>query len=264
MRINKRTPFGQFYEEYQYFDEYLKLSKRRSLGLEQEMETAKASAFLIKKSKIKFNSILDAGCQTGHYLYTFRKQFGNDFSYIGIDGFSNHIKVAKKIWKNDKKASFYKYWIQDIKLKSKPLDISISINVFSHLPEINKALKQLNKYTKKLCIIRATIHDKSYRIQQVFNSKWSKLSNIKPENEFDKFGNPRSCNLFNVYSKEFFLNAVKKNFDKCEVKFVKDTFFDIKNINKAEKKSVPTKVINGMQVIDIMFRPNYWILIKKK
>ena len=67
-----------------------------------------------------------------------------------------------------------------------------------------------------------------------------------------------------VYSKEFFLNAVKKNFDKCEVKFVKDTFFDIKNINKAEKKSVPTKVINGMQVIDIMLRPNHWILIKKK
>ena len=263
MKINKKTPYGQYYEEYLYHNSYLNLSKKRSLGIANEMEAAKATAMLIKKSKIKFNSVLDAGCQSGHYLYTLRKRFGNEFSYTGIDGFENHIKAAKKIWQKDQKAKFYKCWIQKINIKASPHDISFSINVFTHLPEINKALKSLNKHTKKLCIIRTPIHEISYKIQQVYNSKWYKHTTVKPINEFDAFGNPRSCNLYNVYSKEFFTHAVKKNFDKCKVTFVKDTFFDAKNINKKEKKSHPTKVMNGMQITDIMIVPNCFVIIEK-
>ena len=52
MRINKNT-FGQFYEEYLYHEDYLQLSKRRSLGIEPEMEAAKATINILKNQKLK-------------------------------------------------------------------------------------------------------------------------------------------------------------------------------------------------------------------
>ena len=53
MKINKKTPYGQYYEEYLYHNVYLNLSKKRSLGIANEMEAAKATAMLIKKKQDK-------------------------------------------------------------------------------------------------------------------------------------------------------------------------------------------------------------------
>lgn len=262
MRINKKTPFGQFYEEYLYHEDYLQLSKRRSLGIEPEMEAAKATINILKKSKIKINSILDVGCQTGHYLYSFRKSYNQNLYYTGVDGFSNHINAAKKIWKGDKNSQFIKSWAQKIKLKKKS-DVSICINVFTHLPEINKSLKELNRLTNKICIIRTPIHNISYRIQQVYNRKWYRHSSVDPKFEFNLNGEPKSYNLFNVYSKEFFEYCIKKNFGNCKINFIKDTFFNPKKINKKTKKYLGTRVMNGLQVTDLMIVPNYFVVIIK-
>ena len=88
--------------------------------------------------------------------------------------------------------------------------MSICINVFTHLPEINKSLKELNRLTNKICIIRTPIHNISYRIQQVYNRKWYRHSSVDPKFEFNLNGEPKSYNLFNVYSKEFFEYCIKK------------------------------------------------------
>ncbi len=52
-----------------------------------------------------------------------------------------------------------------------------------------------------------------------------------------------NCNGFTVvhnYSPNNW--EIKKNFDKCKVTFVKDTFFDAKNINKKRRFKVNKKI----------------------
>ena len=47
----------------------------------------------------------------------------------------------------------------------------------------------------------------------VLNSKWFKYTKVNPENEFDKKGNPRVFEYFDVHSKDYFQSLIKK-FDK--------------------------------------------------
>ena len=52
MKINKKTPYGQYYEEYLYHNVYLNLSKKRSLGIANEMEAAKADVIADLETKV--------------------------------------------------------------------------------------------------------------------------------------------------------------------------------------------------------------------
>ena len=97
----------------------------------------------------------------------------------------------------------------------------------------------------------------------VFNNKWWKYTSVKPENEFDKKGNPRSFEYYDVHSKDYFSSVIKKYHKRAKISFVKDVFFSKKMINNPkEKKNIPTKVINDMQVTDLMIVPNYFVIIK--
>ncbi len=97
----------------------------------------------------------------------------------------------------------------------------------------------------------------------VFNNKWWKYTSIKPENEFDRKGNPRSFEYYDVHSKEYFSSVIKRFSKKAKISYVKDNFFSSRMINNPlEKKNIPTKVINNMQVTDLMIVPNYFVIIK--
>ena len=98
----------------------------------------------------------------------------------------------------------------------------------------------------------------------VLNSKWFKYTNVKPENEFDKKGNPRAFEYYDVHSFEYLESVVKNISPKSKIKFIKDTFFSKKNIqNKKEKKLNKTQVINGQQVSDLLILPHYFVVIEK-
>ena len=59
-------------------------------------------------------------------------------------------------------------------------------------------------------------------------------------------------------------SVVKKINPKSKIKFIKDNFFNKKLImNKKEKKLASTRVINGMQVADLLILPHHFVIIKK-
>jgi len=119
------------------------------------------------------------------------------------------------------------------------------------------------RVARKYLIIRTPIHNRSYRIQMVLNSKWFKFTNVLPKNEFDKEGNPRAYEYFDVHSKDYFKSVIKKIKPEAKISFIKDYFFSSKNIeNKKDKKLNKTKVINGMQVSDLMILPHHFVIIK--
>ncbi len=261
-----KKKFNQCYDISQKNVDYLNISIKRSLGKLPHMEVAKAYSHIINKIKNKKKdiTILDVGCLSGHFNYTFTKKLKNKFTYTGIDPWKLHIDAANKIWKKEKSVNFQVGWAQKIPYEKDNFDFVICSNVLTHIPEITRPLKEMLRVTKKYLILRTPIHDKSYRIQMVLNSKWFKYTNIKPENEFDKKGNPRVYEYYDVHSKDYLYSVIKNLHRKAKVKFIKDTFFTKKGINnKKEKKLNKTKIINGMQVSDLLILPHHFVIIEK-
>jgi len=259
----KKT-YSQCHDVSEKNTDYLNVSIKRSKGLLPDMEVAKAYSKIISDLKIKDFSLLDVGCLTGHFYKTFNLKIKSNINYYGIDPFKLHINAAKEIWKKNKKVNFKLGWAQKIPFNKKKFDIVICSNVLTHIPEINTPLREMIRVAKKYVILRTPIHDKSYRIQMVLNSKWFKNTNIKPENEFDLKGNPRAYEYYDVHSKDYLKSVIYKIHKRAKIKIIKDTFFSKKNIqNKKEKKSYGTKVIEGSQVYDnILLLPHHFVIIK--
>lgn len=256
--------FNQCYDVSERNKDYLNISIKRSKGQLPDMEVAKAYAKILNKIKEKKLSILDVGCLTGHFNKTFEKYLNKNYSYTGIDPWKIHIDAAKRIWGKNKRTNFKLGWAQNLPFNKSEFNVVICSNVLTHIPEINTPLKEMLRVTKKFLILRTPVHDKSYRIQMVLNSKWFKYTNVKPENEFDKKGNPRAFEYYDVHSFEYLESVVKNISPKSKIKFIKDTFFSKKNIqNKKEKKLNKTQVINGQQVSDLLILPHYFVVIEK-
>ena len=258
-----KKKYNQCFDICERNSQYLKLSIDRSKGKLPEMEVAKAYSKIISQLKLKNFSILDVGCLTGHFYLSLKKRINKKFTYFGIDPWKNHINAAKRIWNKDNNADFKLGWAQKIPHKKK-FDVVICSNVLTHIPEITVPLKEMLRVTNKYLILRTPIHDKSYRIQMVLNSKWFKFTNVLPDNEFDSKGNPQVYEYFDVHSKDFLKSVIKKINPNTKIRFIKDTFFSSKNImNKKEKKLTSTEVIKGMQVADLLILPHHFVIIKK-
>ena len=260
-----KKKYNQCYDISERNKDYLNISINRSKGKLPDMEVAKAFSKMLKKMKSKNLSILDVGCLTGHFNRTFEKYLNRKFTYTGIDPWKIHIDAAKKVWKNSKNTFFKIGWAQKIPFENSNFDVVICSNVLTHIPEIKKPLKEMLRTTKKFLILRTPVHDKSYRIQMVLNSKWFKYTKVKPENEFDNKGQPRVYEYYDVHSFDYLKSTIKKISPKCKIKFIKDTFFSKKNIeNKKEMKKVnKTTIINGQQVSDLLILPHYFVVIEK-
>lgn len=261
-----KKKYNQCYDVSERNKDYLNVSINRSKGKLPHMEVAKAYSQIINKlSKTKSISILDVGCLTGHFNRTFSKMLNMKYSYTGIDPWDIHINAAKKIWKYTSNINFKKGWAQKIPFKKNEFDIVISSNVLTHIPEIRKPLREMLRTTRRFLILRTPVHDKSYRIQMVLNSKWFKYTNVKPSDEFDRFGNPRVYEYYDVHSKDYLESVIKRISPNCSIKFIKDNFFSKRNIqNKKEKKLNKTMIINGQQVADLLILPHYFVIIEKK
>ena len=106
------------------------------------------------------------------------------------------------------------------------------------------------------------VYDVSYKIQLVYNNKWWKYTKVKPLDEFDKKGNPRSFSYFNIHSKDYLISLIKRINPKSKIKFIKDNKFS-KNIMSSKKmrKDSYVTVINGEQYSGCLMQPHYFIII---
>ena len=143
-------------------------------------------------------------------------------------------------------------------------DITFCSNVLLHLPGIKKPLEELLKVTRKKLILRTVVYDVSYKIQLVYNNKWWKYTNVRPIDEFDEKGNPRSFSYFNIHSKDYLISLIKKIAPRAKIKFIKDNKFSAKNILKSrknEKRPLATNVVNGEQYSGCLMQPHYFIIV---
>ena len=239
---------------------------KRAIGKFPEMETSKAMAKILNKEVIKGDKILDVGCASGHFLRSLNRVIKKKFLYTGLDPYEIFLKKARLAWKKNENANFLKGNIYNLPIKKNEFDISYSSNVFIHLNNIEKPLRELLRVTKKVVVIRTVLYDVSYKIQLVYNNKWWKNINVKPENEFDNKGNPRAYSFFNIHSKDYFLSLIKKINKNAFVEIIKNNFFMKKNISKSvknEKRPLATRIINGEQFSGCIMQPHYFVIIRK-
>jgi ubiquinone/menaquinone biosynthesis C-methylase UbiE len=258
--------YGLCLEEYQKNKVQADVYYKRAIGAYPEMESSKAIAKFVKKYVKNNYSILDVGCACGQYFRSLNRTIKKNFTYTGVDPYDIFLDKAKKAWRNYKNVSFKKGNIFKLPFKNGEFDIVICNNVLLHIPNLIKPIKELLRVAKRTVIIRTHIHDKSYRIQLVYNNKWWKYTNVKPKNEFDKKGNPRSFSYFDVVSEDYFKSIVLKPYPKAKIVINEDNFFNAKLINKSSKKEKrpgATKIVNGMQVSDLLILPNKIVEINK-
>ena len=252
--------------EYTKYNNNAKFYYNREVGKFPEMEVSKAMAKIIKKYIKKDEKVLDVGCATGHFYRSLKREIKESFYYTGCDPYKIFLDFAIKAWKNDKKASFKKGNIYNLPFKKNSFDICFSSNVLLHLPDISKPIKELLRVTKKKLILRTVVYDVSYKIQLVYNNKWWKNTKVKPIDEFDKRGNPRSFSYFNIHSKDYLQALINKTSPKSKVKFIKDNFFLKSKINKSiktEKRPLATRIIGDEQFSGCLMQPHYFVIIEK-
>ena len=257
---------GLCLNEYKKNHNNAKVYYERAIGKAPEMETSKAIANQLKKFINKDDRILDVGCGCGHFYRSIKKRVKKNFYYTGLDPYQIFLKKGKIAWKKDKNVKFIKGNIYSLPFKKNDFDISFCSNVFIHLNDIKKPLKELIRVSKRYVVLRTVLFEVSYKIQLVYNKKWWSDVDISPINEFDNKGFPRAYSYFNILSFDFLKQNIKKIYPNANIKIIKDNFFKKSNISKSiknEKRPLATKIIADEQVSGCILQPHYFVIIKK-
>ena len=145
--------YGLCLNEYKNNINNAKIYYDRAIGKEPEMEVSKAMAKIIQK-KIKLNDkILDVGCASGHFYRSIKKRISKNFYYTGTDPYAIFLEKAKKAWKKEQNVNFIKGNIYNLPFKKNEFNLSFCSNVFIHLNDVIKPLKEILRVTKKTVII---------------------------------------------------------------------------------------------------------------
>lgn len=232
-----------------------------------EMESSKSTAEKVKKSIRSDDRILDIGCGLGHYYISLKKRIDKDFDYYGLDIIDDYITKARKLFQDYPNVNFKKGSIFSLPFKKNSFDIVMCNNFLHNLSSIQKPIGELLRVSNRYTIIRTLVGDRSFRIQEVRNSKWSKTSSVNPVNEFKKDGEPKEFNFFNIYSRDYLKGLIKKYAPNSKINFTLDMNFDPKAIRYSAKKEGKqknaTSIIGNYQVNDYIIMPWTFIEIRK-
>ncbi|WP_426483880.1 class I SAM-dependent methyltransferase [Flavobacterium sp. 2] len=225
----------------------------RAKGIKSEMEAAKQISQLIFNKAKSYNSILDAGCGTGHFILSLEKKLKNDFKYLGVDITEQHIIDATEIFKENKNFEFQLGDVRDLDVEDKSYEVSICSNTIPHIPQIGKAINELIRVTKNDVFIRMLVGDEVLITKKALSDK------------FDENGEPDSFMYINIYDKNYLNNIIG---DKGEL-FIYDDEFDqdaiMKHYNEHKDiagKNIATRIVEGNQFKGYLMLP--WKIVHIK
>jgi len=227
---------------------------KRVTGELPEMECTKQLVELVRGVYSPGMKVLDVGCAAGHY-YNGLRRVDHAIRYHGVDATSAYIAFAKRHFRNNPNATFE---VGDIfalpRSYGRKFDIVFCCNVLLHLPSFQVPLRNLLRVSRKHCIIRTLISDKTH------------LSRLLYSDTFDRKGDPTNFVYQNTYSYDIFRKAVRE-IGNYRMRFLDDRF-DPQCINKEHvrysgRQSAVTRVQNGLQIAGSKVFDWKWIVITK-
>lgn len=105
----------------------------------------------VNKSKIK--DILDFGCAVGGFYNIFLKIFNKKIVYHGFDTEINVIKEARRKFKLNKNAKFFKIDKKNKKISSKKYSLTFCTGVLNHNENYKSIIKELIRCSSKYVFI---------------------------------------------------------------------------------------------------------------
>jgi ubiquinone/menaquinone biosynthesis C-methylase UbiE len=225
----------------------------RAKGLKREMEAAKQISQMVFDKAKSYNSILDVGCGTGHFILSLEKRLEQGFKYLGIDITEQHITDAMDIFKKNNNYQFQLGDVRFIAIEDKSFEVSICSNTIPHIPNVDKAINELIRVTKNDVFIRMLVGN------EVLIAKKA-LSDV-----FDENGEPESFMYVNIYDENYLKRIIG---EKGEL-FIYEDEFDADIIMKhfEEHKNVAgntiaTRVVEGAQFKGYLMLP--WKIVHIK
>lgn len=225
----------------------------RAKGLKSEMEAAKQISQLVFHKAKSHNSILDAGCGTGHFILSLEKKIENDFKYLGVDITEQHIIDAVEIFKENENYQFKLGDIRNLEIEDKSFEVSICSNTIPHIPQIEKAINELIRVTKNDVFIRMLVGDEVLITKKALS------------NNFDENGEPESFMYINIYDENYLKNIIG---DKGELVIYDDEFDEeaiMKHFNEHKNiagKNIATRIVEGNQFKGYLMLP--WKIVHIK
>ena len=138
--MNKEEKIKDFYNK-----RIKKLGDEKFLAeiTEENISGGMILSFLKENIKDKKKKILDAGCGEGRFSRYFIE---NGYDITGMDFSEEYVRVAKK---NLKKGKFVVGSVTRIPFKDNSFDYIFSVDVFQHIPDLEKALAETYRVLKK-------------------------------------------------------------------------------------------------------------------
>lgn len=258
------TKVNQQWQVWSKKNDYGQMLYQRAIGELPEMESAKATARIMKKLIRVGDRVLDVGCGAGHYLRSLRREIQRPVDYTGVDATANYIKLAKKAWATDRHAQFAIEDIFKLSFPDKAFDSVMSCNLLLHLPSIRVPLSELVRVARRRILVRTLISERSFRIKEVHAPAKSADTAIA---EFNAEGEPRHFNYYNIYSKAYVSSLLSSNPAIRKFRILPDLDFDRRALTAdANRKDAPgnsTRIIGDWQVNDCILQPWHFIVIEK-
>lgn len=227
---------------------------KRVTGELPEMECTKQLVELVKDVYAPGMTVLDVGCAAGHY-YNGLKRIDDGILYRGVDATKPYIEFAQKHFQGNPNTSFEVADIFSLPEKFfQKFDIVFCCNVLLHLPTFQVPLKNLIAASKKYCIVRTLIGDRTH------------LSKLLYSDTFDESGEPTDFVFQNTYSYDLVKSTIQA-IGSYKVEFI-DDIFDERHINEEHKnysalQSAVTRVQNDVQVAGSKVFEWKWLKVTK-
>jgi len=177
-------------------------------GNEQKYKTQKALSrslignFLTKVvvmvEKNQPKSILDVGCGKG-FVVSFLKRHlekstAEQIDFWGFDISSENIQVARKVLGEEKA---FVADIYEIDLPERSFDLVLALEILEHLEKPRKALKQLQKITKRNILLSVPLEPYFGFSNLLFRRKMKEIK--KEESRINKWTKGKFVNLVDKY-----------------------------------------------------------------
>ena len=227
---------------------------KRATGELPEMECTKQLVELISDIYSPGMTVLDVGCAAGHY-YNGLRRIDSAIQYRGIDATSAYIEFARRHFKDSPYATFEIGDIFELPLEyDQAFEIVFCCNVLLHLPSVRVPLRNLIKASKKYCIVRTLLSEKTH------------LSRLLYSDTFDDGGNPTDFVYQNTYSYDLIRKTIAA-IGNYKVDFIDDRFepraINAEYVSHSDLQSAVTRAQDNVQIAGSKVFEWKWILVSK-
>lgn len=217
---------------------------KRAKGDLPEKEASKSYARLLKNKELykQGDNLLDIGCATGHFLRSFHKYLDPNIIYTGLDTQAPFLAWGGEIYGISENCNFVHADAMNLPFKDNSFDITI-VNLFHFFENIELALKESIRATKKYLIWRTPIGEINYIVKLIYEDSFKKLGTITHDrNDFE-------YSLYQLFSKKY-IEGLISHLGAKTMFIERDLDFEPFDNNLVEgfEKVPATKTVGKMQI----------------